>query len=187
MFASSVFLALALSATQPLPEKQCGADRWLVKLAADADASKISSGIADSSVRELARLPIPEVPYPSSARLGPHELTRYRLTAVIVQKRQESDGDLHVVLQHPRSSDRMIVEVPRDDCAQASRFRKEMFAARLVLQSAKVGTLIEVIGIGFFDFIHPAFGAAPNGFELHPVIYAMPVESQLDWWHFRAR
>lgn len=176
MFANSLLLTLAVAAAQPLPENQCGADRWLVKLAADPDAGRISSLIVDTSVRELTRIPIPEVPYPPNARLAPHELTRYRLTAVIVQKKQEIDGDLHVVLQQPNSSAQMIVELPRDDCAQASRFRKEIFSARAILQSARAGTLVQVVGIGFFDFIHPAVGAAPNGFELHPVIYAMPVQ-----------
>lgn len=183
VFANSLLLAASLTG-QLFAEGQCGADRWPVKIAADADASNISTAIIDTSVRALGRIPIPEIPYPPNARIAPHELSRYRLRGVIVQKRQEGDGDLHVVLQDSTDSSRMIVEAPRDDCAQASRFRREILAARIILQSATVGTLIEVVGIGFFDFIHTAFGAARNGFELHPVISAMPVPTQFEWWHF---
>jgi hypothetical protein len=176
------FLLVASLLGQPFAEGQCGADRWSVKLGADPDAQNISSVIVDTSIKALGRIPIPEIPYPANARIAPQELTRYRLTGVILQKRKEGDGDLHVVLQDPNDSSRMIVELPRDDCATASRFRKDILAARIVLQSARVGTRIQVVGIGFFDFIHEAFGAAPNSFELHPVIFATPLTPGFNLW-----
>jgi hypothetical protein len=30
---------------------------------------------------------------------------------------------------------------------------------------------VDVRGLGFFDVLHGQSGAAPNGLELHPVIY----------------
>lgn len=185
VFASS-FLFAAWIVSQPYAEGQCGADRWPVKIAADRDAADISSLIVDTSVKALSAIPVPEIPYPANARIAPHELTLYRLTGVIVQKRQEGDGDLHVVLQDPTNSARMIVEAPRENCSRASRFHKHILGARTALQSAAIGTLVQVVGVGFFDFIHPTFGAAPNGFELHPVVSAMPAHSHIGFRQFDA-
>lgn len=36
--------------------------------------------------------------------------------------------------------------------------------------------IVEVIGIGFWDFIHGQTGLAANGIELHPVIWYREVE-----------
>jgi hypothetical protein len=34
----------------------------------------------------------------------------------------------------------------------------------------KLGAVVEVTGVGFFDFMHEQRGVAPNGIELHPVL-----------------
>lgn len=73
----------------------------------------------------------------------------------------------------------MIVEIPSTACSGGSRFASEIAEARKAFESRftasnsfrRAMVPVEVRGIGFFDFIHGQQGVAPNGIELHPVIY----------------
>jgi hypothetical protein len=41
----------------------------------------------------------------------------------------------------------------------------------------KIGALIEITGVGFFDFEHGQSGVAPNAIELHPVLAVRRVDN----------
>jgi hypothetical protein len=95
------------------------------------------------------------------------------------------DHDFHLILADPADHGKtMIAEVPSPSCASACASAKvDAFgAARQVLVN-EVGTppgtsillldpplVVEVTGVGFFDFDHKQDGLAPNCIELHPVL-----------------
>ena len=73
----------------------------------------------------------------------------------------------------------MIAEIPAPTCVGAGSpsaagvaIARAQFDARLKatdnFQTANM--LVQVKGIGFFDFLHGQRGVAPNGIELHPVL-----------------
>jgi hypothetical protein len=72
----------------------------------------------------------------------------------------------------------MIAEVPDPGCAGAcasgfaevyARVREKLLAYLNSPQSS-ARPLIQITGVGFFDFIHGQRGVAPNAIELHPVL-----------------
>jgi hypothetical protein len=64
----------------------------------------------------------------------------------------------------------MIAEIPAPECAVGTGLEKQYRAARQVVGNIKPGSMVEIVGVGFFDFMHEQSGAAPNGIELHPVL-----------------
>jgi hypothetical protein len=153
----------------------CGTERWPVKTFSDKDWQRVSLEPVATTIHELAALPMPEVLYPQDRRMAPHELKTYVVRGRIVATKFEADQDLHIVLQDPDDGrTTMIVEVPSPACTPGNSLQAKFESARKVLQRAEPGTIVEVAGIGFFDFIHNAAGQAPNGFELHPLISAAP-------------
>jgi hypothetical protein len=71
----------------------------------------------------------------------------------------------------------MIAEIPEVRCATvcASRYAAAFAAARETaerrLATWDTDTLrVRIVGVGFFDRNHGQTGAAPNYFELHPVL-----------------
>jgi hypothetical protein len=53
---------------------------------------------------------------------------------------------------------------------EGTSHEKEYRKAREVLSGISMGTIVEIIGVGFFDFLHDTTGGAKNGIELHPVL-----------------
>ena len=151
----------------------CGSERWSVKTLMDRDRHKVSFTPISTTVRQLAELPIPEIPYPDDGRIAPNEFTTYRAHAFLVEIRHEKDQDLHLILADPANSHATIVaEVPAPQCARGSGHEEEFRTARALLSSFSLPAMVEVTGVGFWDYIHPSAvrGAAKNGFELHPVL-----------------
>ncbi len=64
----------------------------------------------------------------------------------------------------------MIAEIPAPECAQGTGHEQEYRNARDAISSVPANAIIEIIGVGFFDFLHEQQGAAKNGIELHPVL-----------------
>jgi hypothetical protein len=64
----------------------------------------------------------------------------------------------------------MIAEIPAPECARGTGFEAAYRRTREALLTIRSGTIVEVTGVGFFDFMHDQRGAAPNGIELHPVL-----------------
>jgi hypothetical protein len=151
--------------------RQCGYDRWPVKILGDKDRSRVDLKPVDTTVAKLGAIPIHEIPYPYDQRIAPEELRVYRVKARLLRVRREKDSDLHVLLADLGEPEkRMIAEIPAPECAEGTGHEDEYRAARELLSAIPLNSLVEVVGVGFFDFLHEQKGAAPNGIELHPVL-----------------
>lgn len=150
---------------------QCGFDRWSVKTLTDRDRKRVDFKPVDTEVAKLVRIRIHEIPYPDDGRIEPEELHVYKLRARLIEIRPEKDRDLHLLLTDLADPDsRMVAEIPDADCAKGSGYEEPFRQARAALSQIRLGSVIEIVGVGFFDYLHEARGAAKNGFELHPVL-----------------
>lgn len=169
---------LVLSALAAAPAQQpkagpreCGYDRWPVKILADKDRDRVNFRPVDSTVAELGAIPIHEVPYPRDRRIAPEELQVYRVRAKLLKVTRQQDSDLHLLLADlDDSGARMIAEIPAPECAVGTGHEGEYRAARDALRKIPGNSTIEVVGVAFFDFVHDQRGAAKNGIEIHPVL-----------------
>lgn len=160
-------------------EHDCGSDRWAVKILRDADAKLVGAKIDSTTISGLAQIAIPEVAYPFNHRIAPHELTVYRITGVVRQIISEGDKDWHIVVSDPMNAlVTMIVEIPDPSCTNNETLKVAWASSRAVMRQVPREGTIEVVGVGFFDFIHKQRGAAWNGFELHPVLSVRIKQSQ---------
>ena len=151
--------------------RQCGFDRWPVKILSDEDHQRVNFTPADTTIARLAAIPIHEIPYPRDKRIEPEELKTYRVRGRLIEVRPEKDSDLHLIIADLDEPDiRMIAEVPAPECAQGTGYEDNYRKTREVLAGIPRGAVIEIIGVGFFDFIHDAIGGAKNGIELHPIL-----------------
>jgi hypothetical protein len=168
---------LAESHPNSLPKVPCGVERWPVKTLTDLDQGKVNFAPVQTTVAKLAALPRLRVPYPRDRRVVPEELTTYRLRAkLIIGLRHESDSDIHLFLVDPdHPQELMIAEIPAPDCAKGSGHEEEFRKARSLVQSLRVGTMVEVTGVGFFDSILDPPVGAKNGIELHPVLRVVTI------------
>ena len=164
---------------------RCGTARWAVKTLSDVDRARVNLTPVDATVEELGRLPRP-ARVPAERRVGPVELTTYRVTGClgILDREPENDGDIHVIiggLENPRLS--MVTEIPNPSCggvcqsglgpyyARARATLDSIIAAGVVSPACNNDVpLVTIIGVGFFDRNHGQRGAAPNFIELHPVL-----------------
>jgi hypothetical protein len=154
----------------------CGYDRWPVKVLRDRDVGRIGRDTVQTTIQELNSLPIPEIPYPRDGRIAPHELTIYKLSGYVERIKVEDDKDWHVVLSDPDDARHaLIVEIPDPACALGTKYGPAYESARMSLRRAGKRGLVEVVGVGFFDFIHTQRGISRNGFELHPVLGLRPL------------
>jgi hypothetical protein len=95
----------------------------------------------------------------------------YRIRARLLHVRGEKDSDLHLLLADLDDPDkRIIAEIPAPECAEGTNHEADYRTARTAVASIPLNNLVEVVGVGFFDFLHEQKGAARNGIELHPVI-----------------
>lgn len=166
------FLLLgAAQASAAVATSQCGYDRWPVKILADKDRDAVNFKPVVMAVAKLVAFPIHEVRYPYDRRLKPEEVTVYRVRAKLVSIKHEQDSDVHAIIEDLNNSRlKMIVEIPAPECAKGSAHESAYRKARTVLARIPLGSTIEVIGVGFFDFLHSSTGQARNGIELHPVL-----------------
>jgi len=135
------------------------------------DRQSVDFKPVDTNVAKLVSIPIHEIPYPRDRRIGPEELHIYRLHGRVIKIRHEQDSDLHLILADlEKPTIQMIVEIPAPECGQGSGHEDDYRKARDAMPSIHIEDILEVTGVGFFDFIHTADGAAKNGFELHPVL-----------------
>lgn len=150
----------------------CGSERWDVKTAADPAAAEVKDGSPlRRTVAELVALPAPK--WSAKRARGDEEKVAAELEVFVRKVRAEADGDVHVVVADAaEGGPTMVVEVPSDECAGGSRYREDMKAARAVLDRLRPGSKVLLRGVVFFDKVHGATGAAPNGVELHPVTKA---------------
>lgn len=162
----------------------CGTERWRIKTLSDAHCDQVDLTPRPARIEELTSL-APPADYPENERVAPEELQVYRIEGSIVEWSLQRDSDLHLVLVSTSSPGASLVaEIPDADCAGAcaSRFADTYRRARKVLvarlcpggcpqrNSMDVPVPVSITGVGFFDRPHAVSGAAPNHFELHPVL-----------------
>jgi hypothetical protein len=170
---SAALVGLALAPGLQAQTRTCGVERWPVKIAADAHARRVDTVPSVMSISALRALPLPPRPLPYNTRIAPYELKTFRVRAVMRQLITEHDGDWHLVLEDPDAPGRTIIgEIPDSACALGSVHAAGFAAVRRNLRAAPKRAVIEVEGIGFFDYLHGQRGVAPNGFELHPILRA---------------
>jgi hypothetical protein len=164
---------------------KCGEERWAVKTLTDNDASKVNFSPIVKTVGDLAAVKAPNGNSETS-RLDATEETTFKVQARLVGYKHETDGDFHIViadLQNP--SQTMIVEIPDPNCGGVCASPKlsdikqarQDFAAQFPnappapdFKVVQGNVVVEVTGVGFFDFAHGQTGLAQNCVELHPVL-----------------
>jgi len=155
----------------------CGTERWSVKVGTDSDAYEVNLNYQDfTKISYLANLPQPST-LPDSSRIKPTETTQWVLNCTLVKYKLEADEDYHLVLEDSNGNT-MIGEIPNPSCAPSGPFQSGITNARNEFDSQfsvtdrfqNYGGQVQIMGIGFFDFIHGQAGVAPNGIEIHPVL-----------------
>lgn len=177
--ASVTWTSATSAATSDLYRPACGHWRWLVKTGADADRRKVHRRPVMVTVRYLRTRPTPSF-YPQYRRIRPTELHTFQINRVrLVAFREEDDSDYHLIIKDSTGRS-MIAEIPAPGCVRArSLWRKEIRSVRSYFNHhytvtrywKDVHATIDIRGLGFFDELHGQAGVAPNGIELHPVIW----------------
>ncbi|WP_373069082.1 hypothetical protein [Gemmatimonas sp.] len=172
----TVFLALTARTAAAQARRSCGVDRWPVKVWADKDAALVDTVPVAATVQMLASLSVPELVYPENGRIRPHEFRTYRVRAVVERITVEDDGDWHLVLSEPGAPTlKLIAELPSPECATSATLATRFRAARDSLRRVPRRGTVDIVGIGFWDYIHNQKNGARNGFELHPVTLIVPI------------
>lgn len=150
----------------------CGVYRWRIKTLSDGEADAVRLQPIDSEIRELTKFSRPAGF--DRHRRNANEFYVYRVTALLVAVHTRLDQDVHLLLRDPKSPDvAMVAEIPNPLCTKRSRYEPNFAEARRAaeaIRARRTETLIEIVGVGFFDELHEAIGSAPNFFELHPVL-----------------
>jgi hypothetical protein len=163
----------------PGTRNACGVERLPVKTGTDPGASMVDHHPQETTVTDLASLPVPAALNMDSGRLLPYEYRTYVLRDIrVTVDKLETDGDFHLVLSDGRST--LIGEVPHPACVgSASPFNCYVPAARTVVtdklhpttsRNDPSNVVASVIGVAFFDLPHGQTGVAPNAIELHPIL-----------------
>ncbi len=161
---------------------QCGIERWDVKTLTDSGAERVNLTPSRATVEQLSALPVPVEFNPDAARL-PAEFQSYTVEATLLEFKEETDSDIHLVIVGP-SGTSMIAEIPEPTCAEGSLVEAEIARARVrFIESfgqpsriswTEVNAIVTVTGVLFFDVLHRQRGVAPNAVELHPVFDITP-------------
>ena len=160
-----------------LASYSCPVERGSVKEGSDADRNKVGSTLS-ANVAQMRIRPKPSS-YPKNNRVTSTELHGWSVTAYLKQYKQESDGDIHLVIEDGAGRT-MIAELPYGSCVPTtSRWRTQITSARAAFtRTYSVSTswkyahrLMDLRGIGYMDPLHGQTSVAPNGVELHPVTY----------------
>ncbi len=161
---------------------QCGVERWSVKTLTDPRAGQVNLAPKSATVEELAALTAPDGFSRNAERLD-LELQTYTVVATLVEFKQETDSDIHLVIVG-ESGQSMIAEIPEPGCAQGSPVQAQIARARAQFIDRfgqpsrtswhQVNAPVRVTGVLFFDVHHGQTGVAPNAVELHPVIAIGP-------------
>ena len=177
--ASITWTSATSAASSDVHRPACGHWRWLVKTGADADRRKVHRRVMMVTVRYLRTRPMPSS-YPRDRRIRPTELHIFQIDRVrLVAFREEDDSDYHLIIKDGAGRS-MIAEIPAPGCVTSkSLWRKDIESVRAYFNHhyavtrywKNVHAIIDIRGLGFFDELHGQAGVAPNGVELHPVIW----------------
>jgi Bacterial Ig-like domain/Lamin Tail Domain/Carboxypeptidase regulatory-like domain/Calx-beta domain len=163
--------------TMSIISPTCGVERWSVKVGTDPDAGLVDLTKATPVTMATMRGWTAPASPPLNARVGPYETTAWVINGTLIDYKQESDVDYHIVVQDG-AGNTVITEIPCPCCGIGSPFQARMAAARATFDSKLTATTffqnpnipVRVTGVGFFDFIHGQTGVAPNGIELHAIL-----------------
>jgi hypothetical protein len=168
----------------------CGKERWAIKTLSDSSsATPAAATPTNTTVSDLASKKAP-AKLPANSRIAPTENQQFTVTALLIAWKEESgptgDHDFHLVLADPNDHSKTIIaEIPDPQCSgacasgQMNAFKAgrqalttELGAAPQVTKAVPVvpPRIVEVTGVGFFDFDHGQDGLAPNCIEIHPVL-----------------
>jgi len=169
---------------------QCGTWRWAVKTITDGtDKTLLSSTPEKTDITTLTK-----------TGSAPHKLSTQRASDEVLPrqsdenrqvtidcyiykvKTNEKDRDYHLLLSSnvDCSGDHMDGEIPDPNCPNLAGFsflKAKYTAARKVALDIKTqtdaGTVVhvQITGVPFWDALHGASGGAPNGREIHPILY----------------
>lgn len=169
---------------------KCGTERWAIKTLTDAESTTVAATTPTNST--ISKLTSENAPahLPQNSRVGPIETQQFTIQGVLIAWKEEAgangDHDFHLVLADPQDHTKtMIAEVPSPQCASACAsgsvqlFNTARQALTTALGPAPPETtavpvvpprIVEVTGVGFFDFDHGQDGLALNCIEIHPVL-----------------
>ena len=153
-----------------------------MKTLTDSGAARVNLTPAPATVEQLTALQVPAEISRDAERLPP-EFQTYTVRATLVEFKEETDNDIHLVIEGT-SGESMIAEIPEPTCAQGSRAQAQIDRARVRFVDifgqpsrtswSEVNTSVMVTGVLFFDVHHGQRGVAPNAVELHPVLDVGP-------------
>jgi hypothetical protein len=163
----------------------CGVERWAVKTLSDPAAKKVNFKPEDTTIQWLVKQqsPLKGNVMPRN-RLSPLEYKTFRVKAIVIAYKLESDRDFHIVVADPDNRRQtMVVEIPDPECdgAKSSDFANKYQSARSVfinllgppqrsLRRPGWDVYVTITGVAFFDAIRGQTGGSANGIELHPVL-----------------
>jgi len=171
-----VFAATAgRTAARPTAAAACGSDFWPLKTLSDPQRQYVKLTPKDTTLADIAALELP-VPTPTT-RDTPFELQVWRVTAQITKFRREGDSDIHLILFDAGTYG--IAEMPSAACVpKRARVRKTIIGVRKRFEARcgkatgswkRLGAVVRISGVGFWDKPHTRNPHAPNFAELHPV------------------
>ena len=162
--------------------QDCGKERWQVKSLSDPDTVFINfQDVINSSISEQINMPAPDGR--QSIRLA-SETSLYFIEAYILGFAEEKDRDIHIIVADINTDETMVVEIVNPICSDVKATSREAifkdlynwFVTNIGTPKHKFHYLeeciyVNIVGIGFWDYIHGQKGMAGNGRELHPVLF----------------
>lgn len=166
-----------------LGAQSCGSERAAVKHLTDGFVLPAQPTVMtpDQLVALAAPAVTPSSPRFTSVPAGSlPETTLVELVNVhVIAVKQEADSDLHVIIATSTGAE-LNVEAPMAACDSASPYAAQLAAARAAMDKAMPGAssssytpenlTATIEGVVFYDVLHGQRGA-PNGVELHPLLY----------------
>jgi hypothetical protein len=167
------------------PPECGGLERWDVKNLTDEDAKNINFKAIKITIDSLRKISPGKKIGKGTKRFG-IEFQTYEVTCTIREYRNEDDGDYHLVLVDVNDTSKtMIGEIPDPFCPSVSKSSRvktfinvrTFFKDSVVIKKNKTRQgVYRIKGVAFYDKKHGQLGIAPNGIELHPILYIKSVK-----------
>jgi hypothetical protein len=186
VIASTVIGSMAAGATSNVRIVGCGGDRWDVRNLLDEGSARIDYSTRATSIPFLRRLSRPPNVGPRTPRRAPVEDRTYRLHASLVRTRRSSPSEVELVIRAVKGGQLMtvvfsythqcldVLDGPKGDDihAAAHAFLGDCGPLVPTRQPTRLSGTATLGGVGYFALgsSRRAFGAAPNGVQLHPVL-----------------
>jgi hypothetical protein len=162
--------------------QNCGKERWSIKTLSDKDTLKIDfNNIQKSTISSQKGF---EKPFINS--IAPRQITEdtvYSIECFLLAYKKEDDMDIHLLIKDLITQDTMVAEIPDAICTsiqQTSRWNDFILLNNWFIKNIGMPTnrftylntpiKVQIIGVGFFDFMHGQKGMLKNGREIHPVL-----------------